>query len=79
MKATYSKHRIALHKSSISSTLQNELVQIFLAKVLDEYIELGAQGKWDERKYSTVRKNFMSALENNSGYNPDFLLKIPSS
>jgi len=75
MQATYLEHMLALHESAVSSSLQNELVQIFLAKVLDEYTELRAQGKWDERQYSSVRQKLLSALENTSGYNPEVLLK----
>lgn len=75
MQATYLEHMLALHESAVSSSLQNELVQIFLAKVLDEYTELRAQGKWDERQFSTVRQKLLSALENTSGYNPEVLLK----
>ncbi|XP_027116271.2 vacuolar sorting protein 39-like isoform X2 [Coffea arabica] len=75
MQATYLEHMLAMNENGISGSLQNEMVQIYLSEVLDWYVDLNAQGKWDEKTYTPRRKKLLSALENISGYNPEVLLK----
>ncbi|GLJ18916.1 hypothetical protein SUGI_0338060 [Cryptomeria japonica] len=75
MQVTYLEHMLALHGNALSSSLQNELVQIYLVKVLDEYAELKGQEKWDERQNSIARQKLLAALEKTSGYNAELLLK----
>ncbi|KAH9313387.1 hypothetical protein KI387_028422 [Taxus chinensis] len=79
MQVTYLEHMLATHGNALSSSLQNELLQIYLAKVLDEYADLKAQEKWNERQNSTVRQKLLAALGKTSGYNAEVLLKcLPS-
>ncbi|KAK9285215.1 hypothetical protein L1049_024403 [Liquidambar formosana] len=75
MQATYLELMLAMDENGISGNLQNEMVQIYLLEVLDWYVDLTAQQKWDEKCYSPTRKKLLSALESISGYNPDALLK----
>ncbi|KAI7746579.1 hypothetical protein M8C21_005733, partial [Ambrosia artemisiifolia] len=79
MQATYLEHMIKINEKGISGNLQNEMVQIYLSEVLDLYSDLTAQKKWDEKTYTPTRKKLISALQNNSEYNPEVSLKqIPA-
>ncbi|XP_068646706.1 vacuolar sorting protein 39 [Aristolochia californica] len=79
LQATYLELMLATSESTISSNLQNELVQIYLSEVLDWYADLKAHNKWEEKEYSPARKKLLGALEGISGNNADILLKrLPS-
>ncbi|EPS67833.1 hypothetical protein M569_06937, partial [Genlisea aurea] len=74
MQTTYLELMISMNENSVSGSLQNEMVQIYLSEVLDWYGDLRSQQKWDEKTYSLTRKKLLSALEGISRYNPDALL-----
>ncbi|KAG9444669.1 hypothetical protein H6P81_016009 [Aristolochia fimbriata] len=79
LQATYLELMLATNEGSISSNLQNELVQIYLSEVLEWYANLKAQNKWEEKEYSPARKKLLEALEGISGNNAEILLKrLPS-
>ncbi|EOX92571.1 hypothetical protein QUC31_003706 [Theobroma cacao] len=75
MQTRYLELMLAMNENGISGNLQNEMVQIYLAEVLEWYSELSAQQIWDEKAYSPTRKKLLSALESISGYNPEALLR----
>ncbi|KAL5754650.1 hypothetical protein ACOSP7_022870 [Xanthoceras sorbifolium] len=75
MQGRYLELMLAMNENGISGNLQNEMVQIYLSEVLDWYVDLSAQQRWDEKDYSPTRKKLLSALESISGYNPEPLLK----
>ncbi|KAI3919464.1 hypothetical protein MKW98_030175 [Papaver atlanticum] len=75
MQGTYLELLISVNESEISSDLRNELVQLYLSEVLNWYSDLKTQKKWDEKTYSPIRKKLLSALEKNSGYTSEAVLK----
>ncbi|RWR94170.1 vam6/Vps39-like protein [Cinnamomum micranthum f. kanehirae] len=79
MQAKYLELMLAMNENSVSTNLQNELVQIYLSEVLDWYSDLKSQQKWDEKTSSPTRKKLLSALEGISAQNAELLLKrLPS-
>ncbi|XP_071711605.1 vacuolar sorting protein 39-like [Rutidosis leptorrhynchoides] len=75
MQATYLELMLSMNQNYISPHLQNEMLQIYLSEVLDWYVNLSAQRKWDEKAYSPTRKKFIPALQGMSEYTPEVLLK----
>ncbi|PIA52660.1 hypothetical protein AQUCO_01000493v1 [Aquilegia coerulea] len=75
MQSTYLELMLAMNENGISGNLQNEMVQIYLSEVLDMYVDLSSQKKWDEKVYPPCRKKLLSTLESISQYNPEALLK----
>ncbi|XP_010258481.1 PREDICTED: vam6/Vps39-like protein isoform X2 [Nelumbo nucifera] len=75
MQATYLELMLSMNENRISTNLQNELVLIYLAEVLDWHAEITIEHMWDEKAYSPIRKKLLSALEGISGYNPEVVLK----
>ncbi|KAF5205069.1 Vacuolar sorting protein [Thalictrum thalictroides] len=75
MQSTYLELMLAMNENGISGNLQNEMVQIYLSEVLEMYVDLSSQKKWDEKVYSPCRKKLLSTLESISQYNPEALLK----
>eukprot|EP00268_Persea_americana_P059626 TRINITY_DN733_c0_g1_i6.p1 TRINITY_DN733_c0_g1~~TRINITY_DN733_c0_g1_i6.p1 ORF type:complete len:643 (+),score=114.20 TRINITY_DN733_c0_g1_i6:1169-3097(+) len=79
MQAKYLELMLAMNENSVSTNLQNELVQIYLSEVLDWYSDLKSQQKWDEKTSSPTRKKLLSALEGISAQNAELVLKrLPS-
>ncbi|XVF62028.1 hypothetical protein PTKIN_Ptkin08bG0184100 [Pterospermum kingtungense] len=75
MQGRYLELMLAMNENCISGNLQNEMVQIYLAEVLEWYSEQSAQQIWDEKAYSPTRKKLLSAMESISGYSPEALLR----
>ncbi|XP_024386372.1 vacuolar sorting protein 39 [Physcomitrium patens] len=57
-----------------SLELENELVQLYLTKVLDERAEHMSQDKWDEKSHSEARQKLLAALDS-SRFNAERVLQ----
>ncbi|KAG0561985.1 hypothetical protein KC19_9G108400 [Ceratodon purpureus] len=57
-----------------SMELENELVQLYLTKVLEERTELMSQDKWDEKSHSEARLKLLAALDS-SRFNAEKVLQ----
>lgn len=57
-----------------SLELENELVQLYLTKVLDERTELMSQDKWDEKTRSEARQKLLASLDS-SRFNAEKVLQ----
>ncbi|KAH8942321.1 hypothetical protein BDL97_14G092800 [Sphagnum fallax] len=74
LQMSYLEQVMQHHPELNSLDLQNELVQLYLSKVLEERSDLNSQGKWDERQHSEVRQKLLAALESSS-YNAERVLQ----
>ncbi|KAJ7282158.1 hypothetical protein O6H91_Y358400 [Diphasiastrum complanatum] len=75
LQSMYLEQMLKHDAKSLSSELQNELVQLYLSQVLEERSELQALGKWEERQYTETRKKLLSALDSNIAYNAEVVLR----
>lgn len=75
LQVMYLEHLIANDKVNFAAVLQNELVHIYLEKVLEERSKMQDEGSWDEHKHTEVREKLLAVLESCTGYSCENLLK----
>ncbi|KAH7372762.1 hypothetical protein KP509_17G019800 [Ceratopteris richardii] len=71
----YLEHLMRYFSDHFTPGLQNELVNIYLNKVLEERSKLQEQGSWDEHMHTDVRQKLLAVLKNSTGYSGENLLK----
>jgi hypothetical protein len=59
----YLEQVMELRPETRSLELENELVQLYLSKVLEERSELMKEDKWDEKTHSEARQKLLAALD----------------
>ncbi|KAG6549551.1 hypothetical protein Mapa_008932 [Marchantia paleacea] len=75
LRMLFLEHMLGKHADAAPAELQNELLQLYLARVLEERTASVAKGKWDERDHSEARKKLLNVLRNTTAYSPDRILQ----
>ncbi|KAL2632858.1 hypothetical protein R1flu_004337 [Riccia fluitans] len=75
LRVLYLEHMLGQHADAAPAELQNELLQLYLTRVLEERSTKVAEGKWDERDHSEAREKLLKVLQNTTAYSPDRILQ----
>ncbi|KAI5082169.1 hypothetical protein GOP47_0001912 [Adiantum capillus-veneris] len=75
LRVLYLEHLMKHDNEKFKADLQNELVTIYLAEVLEECSKLQEESSWDEHKHIEVRQKLLGMLRNCTGYSSENLLK----
>ncbi|KAL3694865.1 hypothetical protein R1sor_008516 [Riccia sorocarpa] len=75
LRVLYLEHMLGQHADAAPAELQNELLQLYLTRVLEERNTKVAEGKWDERDHSEAREKLLKVLQNTTAYSPDRILQ----
>eukprot|EP00250_Pteridium_aquilinum_P027633 c3535_g1_i1 orf=204-3350(-) len=75
LQAMYLEHLMEYDKVNFTAGLQNELVNNYLEKLLEERSKMQEEASWDEHSHTEVRKKLLGMLKNCTGYSCENLLK----
>lgn len=75
LQVLYLEHLMEHDMLSFTAGLQDELVNIYLEKVLEERSKVQDEDLWDEHKHTEVRKKLLAMLKNCTGYSCENILK----
>lgn len=75
LQGLYLEHLMKHDKDNFTADLQDELMNLYLGKVLEERSKLQEEASWDEHQHAEVRQKLLAMLRNCTGYSSENLLK----